>query len=252
MTTTKLMLSLCTLISPLLLQYQVYASTSPSCVALKLQETTSLKSFWFVPKNNNKVYLSDSLDAAPSHHYVISGDLLVSTKENGENICASYIHKGKVTAFGWIKKGELTQFNLVDFGSASDNVQEVQNKLKQAHQKLSDLASKLPAAEWQGEWVDGNKNSVTFKKKAQNWTLNTMGIHGTVGTGNDEEDSQEINIKGAFASLPTNSKETTTFDPCDIVVVGFNNAIVATSGNQCMGSGDQSSWPSFNGFYWKK
>lgn len=39
---------------------------------------------------------------------------------------------------------------------------------------------------------------------------------------------------------------------CDIVIIGFNNAILATSGSHCMGSGAGGSYPEISGVYWRK
>ncbi len=86
-------------------------------------------------------------------------------------------------------------------------------------------------------------------EKGSSWQLNTMGIIGAIGTGDENEDSQNIAVYGARAEYRYDKGQ---HNVCDIVIIGFNNAIVATSGSHCMGSGANHEYPEFNGLFWKK
>lgn len=181
--------------------------------------------------------------------------MLLSDHENARNICATYVRKGHAVAAGWLAKNQLQQFTLVDFGSFDVWEEKDQPKLNQAYNALAALAHALPAtATWRGRWQDFAGNSVNIWKKGAQWQLNTMGIAGAVGTGNAVEDSVPLQVHGALAisTDQDNAGGAGATGVCDIVIVGFNNALLATSGAHCMGSGYQQAWPQFSGIYWKK
>jgi len=75
------------------------------------------------------------------------------------------------------------------------------------------------------------------------------GIAGSISTGDKTEDAYVMLPRGAKAEHREDPKNE---DVCDIVVVGFNNAILATQGSHCMGSGANHEYPEFAGIYWKR
>jgi hypothetical protein len=96
------------------------------------------------------------------------------------------------------------------------------------------------------------KNNVKILKKKTEWRLNTSGIHGVVSSSHDEENWQNLKIQNAMASAQDPNGETPeNYAGCTTVIVGFNNAILATSASHCMGSGDQQACPQFYGVYWR-
>ena len=225
-----------------------------NCVAVNLKN--EIKSIWFVPKGQSaeskKIYFSDAVDGVSTQKYIIAGDLLIANNENTDAICASYVQKGKVTTFGWIKKTEIEKFELVSFGALE--TPESKKSLKKSYSALAALAKRLPDVHnWKGDWEDVAGNSVNLWKKGAVWELDTTYIKGADGTGDKNEDSQPIKIKGAMVKVAgyysDNAEE---IDVCNIVIVAFNNAILATSGSHCMGSGANHEYPEFNGIYWKK
>jgi len=225
----------------------VAQETKNSAECTKIDLKKDAKSIWYVPANHEKVHFvspaGDNLNK-----YVIKGDLLISTTETQDSICAHYIKKGKVTASGWLKKSEIESFQLVDFGAF--DVNESQKLISKANKALISLAKHLPdIKDWHGTYRDKSTNSVRIWKKGPLWRLNTMGIVGTIGTGNNEEDSQDITTYGAKAEYRVDKDK---YDVCDIVIIGFNNALLATSGSHCMGSGANHEFPEFSGLYWKQ
>jgi hypothetical protein len=222
------------------------APTAEKCVARNLKE--EIQSIWFVTHAQSQVHFSDSMGGAPTKAYVVPGDLLLVNQETNDGVCASYAKKGKVTAFGWLKKSAIEKFDLVDFGSF--DVDESQKNLDAANTALKALAEKLPTIKnWQGHWQDIQANAVKIWKKGSHFKLNLMGIHGAIGTGHEDEDSQSMIVTGDLAQV---KEDPTANDVCDIVMVGFNNALLATSGAHCLGSGANHEYPQFAGIYWKQ
>mgnify|MGYP001545955613 CR=1 FL=1 len=222
------------------------APTMEKCIARNLKEP--VKSVWFVSQSQPQVHFSDSMGGATSKAYVVPGDLLLVNQDIADSVCASYTKKGKVRAFGWLKKSAIEKFDLVDFGSF--DVDESQKNLDAANVALKGLAEKLPAVKsWPGHWQDIQQNDVKILKKGSNFKLNLMGINGVIGTGNEDDDSQSMVVTGALAQVKEDPKVN---DVCDIVIVGFNNALLATSGAHCLGSGARHEYPQFTGIYWKR
>jgi hypothetical protein len=207
-----------------------------------------IQSFWYVPTNRPKIHFVALLNGESLNKYVIKGDLIIASTETPEFICAHYIKKGKVVTSGWLKKSEIEMFKLVSFGDSEVN--ESQKKIPQANKALISLAKRLPEIkDWHGTYKNRYGNSVKIGKKGSSWRLNTTGIIGSIGTGNEEEDSQKLVTYGARAEYRDNKEK---YDVCDIVIIGFNNALLATSGSHCMGSGANHEYPEFSGLYWKQ
>lgn len=216
------------------------------CANINLED--DIQSFWYVPTGRPKVHFVTLPNGESLKKYVIKGDLIIASTETPEFICAHYIKKGKVVASGWLKKSEIEMFKLVSFGAF--DVQESHKRIPQANRALISLEKRLPAIKsWQGTYQDNYGNSVKIWKKGSIWRLNTMGIIGSIGTGNEKEDSQDLVTYGARAEYRDNKEK---YDVCDIVVIGFNNALLATSGSHCMGSGANHEYPEFNGLYWRR
>jgi hypothetical protein len=216
------------------------------CSTINLK--ANIQSFWYVPTDRPKVYFVASPNGESLNKYVIKGDLIIASTETPEFICAHYIKKGKEVVSGWLKKTEIEMFKLVSFGDFE--VHESQKKIPQANKALISLAKRLPEIkDWQGNYQDKYRNKVKIWKKGPIWRLNTMGIIGAIGAGNEEEDSQNLVIYGARAEYRDNKSKN---DVCDIVIIGFNNALLATSGSHCMGSGANHEYPEFTGLYWKQ
>lgn len=217
-----------------------------TCVDLDLK--SSLKAIWFVPIGGTRAYFSETEDGERSQRYVIAGDLLVAGKESSKSILACYLKNGKTVASGWIKKSELVKFENVRFGSF--DVEESQKKIEDSYKALVALSKQLPEPQsWVGTWKDSSSNEVTIKRISSKLRLNTMGIKGAVGTGDENEDSRNLSIKGSLGEVREDLKK---IEVCDIVIVSFNNALLATSGSHCMGSGADHEYPEFSGIYWKK
>ena len=219
---------------------------SEECTTINLKD--DIQSFWYVPTNRPKVYFVTLPNGDSLKKYLVKGDLIIASTENPEFICAHYIKKGKVLASGWIKKSEIEMFKLVSFGAF--DVPESQKRIPQANRALISLAKRLPEIKlWQGTYQDKYGNSVKIWKKGSIWRLNTMGIIGSIGTGNEEEDSLDLVTHGARAEYRDDKEK---YDVCDIEIIGFNNALLATSGSHCMGSGANHEYPEFNGLYWRR
>jgi hypothetical protein len=215
------------------------------CTTINLK--ANIQSFWYVPTDRPRVHFVALPDGESLNKYLIKGDLIIASTETPEFICAHYIKKGKVVTSGWLKKTEIEMFKLVSFGDFE--VKESQKKIPQANKALISLAKRLPEImDWHGNYQDKYKNRVKIWKKGSIWRLNTMGIIGAIGAGNEEEDSQDIVTSGARAEYRDNKAK---YDVCDIVIIGFNNALLATSGSHCMGSGANHEYPEFSGLYWK-
>jgi|GEM_PF-2958240 len=222
------------------------ASAVEKCTARDLKE--DITSIWFISGKQPQVHFSDAADGPPTKKYVVQGDLLLANQETASSVCASYVKKNKVVAFGWLKKSEIEKFDLVSFGAF--DVDGSQKNIDPANAALKALAEKLPEVKnWQGTWQDKYKNSVKIWKKGSSLKLSTMGIAGVIGTGNDDDDAVDLTATGALAQEKEDPKVN---DVCDKVIVGFNNALLATSGSHCLGSGANHEYPEFSGIYWKK
>jgi len=228
------------------------ASAAEPCTAPNLRGHVA--TFWFVPDAHPRVHFSDAPGGPPNKKYVVRGDLLLVNQRTATSVCASYVRRSpgrhlalEVVAVGWIEKSALTRFDLVDFGSFDVDPP---RDLKAANAALSALAKALPSvADWRGRWVNRDKDEVTIWKKGPRFELSLMGLAGAVGTGNRDEDSRALSTAGAKAWIKEDPK---VDDVCDVVIVGFNNALLATSGAHCLGSGADHTYPQFTGIYWKK
>lgn len=216
------------------------------CTAINIKN--NIRSIWYVPNDRPKVHFVALPNGLNLKKYVIKGDLIITGTETTEFICAHYVKKGKVVTSGWLKKSEIENFKLVNFGAF--DVTESQKAIRLANRSLVSLTKRLPKIiDWHGTYQDKYGNSVKFWKNGSIWQLNTIGIIGAVGTGDEKEDSQNLDTYGARAEYRNNKRQ---YDVCDIVIIGFNNAILATSGSHCMGSGANHEYPEFNGLYWKR
>jgi hypothetical protein len=238
-------------IAALLNQYAFAAEaqktrTSEVCTTINLRD--DIQSFWYVPVDRPRVHFVTLPNGDSQKKYLVKGDLIIASTEKPEFICAHYIKKGKITASGWLKKSEIEMFKPASFG-ASD-VPESQKRIPQTNRALATLAKRLPGVRlWQGIYQDKYGNSVNIWKRGSVLRLNTMGIVGAIGTGKDEEDSLDLVTHGARAEYREDKQK---HDVCDIVLIGFNNALLATSGSHCMGSGANHEYPEFNGVYWRR
>jgi len=220
--------------------------TSAECTKIDLK--SDIKSFWYVPINQQKVHFVALSDGVSLKKYIIKGDLVIANSETPEFVCAHYVKKGRVAASGWLRKAEINAFKVVDFGSSE--VPGSQKGIPSANKALTSLAKRLPEIrDWHGTYQDSNGNSVKIWKKGPLWRLSTMGIIGSIGSDDEEESAQNLVTYGARAEYREDKKK---YDVCDIVIIGFNNALLATSGSHCMGSGANHEYPEFNGLYWKQ
>lgn len=205
----------------------------------------NIEFFFYVPKERPKAYLFPAPGGEALKSYVIQGDLLVAGEEKRGFFCAHYLKKGKVVAAGWIKKSEIERFELVTFGAF--DVESSQKGIAKANKALAALAKRLPdIKDWRGTAQDKYGNSIKLWRKGQIWQLDPTGIKGYIG---ETQDPLPLITSGARA---IHQYDPRVNDVCDIVIVGFNNAWLATSGSHCMGSGANHEYPSINGIYWKQ
>ncbi len=219
---------------------------SAICGDVDLRE--SPKIVWYVPNGGLSIHFSITEDGEKSKKYVVAGDLLIAGKESSKSIFACYLKRGKTIASGWIKKSELEKFEIQSFGSFEGEADS--KKLELSYNALMSLSKRLPEPKiWSGTWINSISDEVTIKKLGTKLRLNTTGIKGAIGTGNEDEDSSDLKLKGSLAEVRANSKK---IDICDIVILNFNNALLATSGSRCMGSGANHEYPEFSGVYWRQ
>lgn len=175
-----------------------------------------------------------------------------------------------------MQKADLKKFDQkhTTLTSCTSDVED-KSCIQAVRRTLLSIANELPAVQkWLGRYQNGKGDQVAIWKQTANtvW-LDDQGITGMISNGCDrgkvycDEDSMTLKPSPASGALiiPKDLEDFNlisdfSIDECNTIIIGFNNAIYATTGYGCFGTGCrpisngecENAWPNFDGVFWKK
>ena len=261
------------------------ALTSRPLTAAAMQYCRAAKELWYVPNGQQPIHFLDGPQGTLLKSYVVPGDLLKSSDaeqskifnvfpETPTSIFACYIRNNKIVAAGWLPKANLQKFDQKHSTLTSCSLYEDKSCIQAIRRTLLSIASQLPAVQkWLGEYQNGDNQVVIWKQTATTVWLDSSRIDGMISQGCDRGKVYCDENSMTFKPIPTSGaliipKDMEDFnlitdfsiDKCNTIIIGFNNAIYATTGHGCFGTGCrpiangecENAWPDFDGIFWKK